>query len=64
MDFENIKSVATKHKLLTVDLSWNEILVLRREVPLSCYGRLQVEIDKDNVIGHLYNYSLPSSASR
>ena len=62
MDLENIKSVATKHELLTVDLSWNEILVLRRKLPLSCYGRLQV--DKDNVVGHLYNYSLPSSASR
>ena len=62
MEIDIIKRVATKYELLTVDFSLNEILVLLKEVPLSSYGRLQV--DEGSVVGYVYNYSLPISFLR
>ena len=62
MEMDIIKSIAAKYELLTVDFSLNEILVLLKEVPLSSYGRLQV--DEGSVVGYVYNYSLPISLLR
>ncbi len=61
-EMDIIKSIAAKYELLTVDFSSNEKLVLLKEVPLSSYGRLQV--DEGFVVGYVYNYSLPISFLR
>ena len=57
MHLNDIKHLAPKYKLLAVDFSPTEILVLRPDVHLSCYSKLWTQ--DEAVQCEVYNFLVP-----
>ena len=57
MHLNDIKHLAPKYKLLAVDFSPTEILVLRPDVHISCYSKLWSQ--DEAVQCEVYNFLVP-----